>query len=94
MDFASSFSVSDVLIVTDIFPAREESIKGITGELVSTASKKNNHPNTIYIENINHLQSTLDAIVKPGDMVITIGAGNIWRFCQQYYEHLSSIQNL
>jgi len=94
MDFASSFSESDVLIVTDIFPAREESIKGITGELVSTASKKNNHPNTIYIENINHLQSTLDAIVKPGDMVITIGAGNIWRFCQQYYEHLSSIQNL
>ena len=94
MDFASSFSESDILIVTDIFPAREESINGITGELISTASKKNNHPYTIYIEDINHLQSTLDTIVKPGDMVITIGAGNIWRFCQQYYEHLSNIQNL
>ena len=33
----------------------------------------------------------LDAIIKPGDMVITMGAGNIWRYSDKYNEHLKSI---
>ncbi len=93
-DFANSFSKADILIVTKIFPSREEPIEGVSGELVVNAAQKNNHPHSVYINDWKQLKKSLDELVKPGDMIITIGAGNIWRFCQEYFEHLSAKSNL
>ena len=93
-DFADSFSIAAILIVTEIFPSREKPIDGVSGELVVHAAQEKNHPQTSYIEEWEHLKKSLDELVKPGDMVITIGAGNIWRFCQEYFEHLSAKTNL
>ncbi|MDP6684563.1 MAG: UDP-N-acetylmuramate--L-alanine ligase [Candidatus Marinimicrobia bacterium] len=93
-DFADSFSQADILIVTDIFPSREEPIEGVSGELVVQAAKEKNHPQTLYVKDLNQLQITLDDFVKSGDMVITIGAGNIWRFCQEYFDHLTAKSTL
>ena len=93
-DFADSFSKADILIVTKIFPSREKPIEGISGELVVHAAQENNHPQPLYINEWEQLKKSLDKFIRPGDMVITIGAGNIWRFCQEYFEHLSAKSNL
>jgi len=91
-EFASAFQNSDVLLVTDIYPAREEPIKGINGALVSNAAIEAGHKHVHYVHNLEGLSSQLDDIVRPGDMVITIGAGTIWRYSEKYFEHLKSLE--
>lgn len=88
-DFAKAFMQCDVLVVTDIFPAREKPIPGITGELVANSAKEFGHPDIHYEFDLEKLPAKLDKIVQPGDLMITIGAGNIWRYCDSYFHHLS-----
>ena len=45
---------------------------------------------THQIENLNDLNNILDEIVQPNDMVITMGAGDIWRYSDKYNEHLNN----
>jgi len=87
-EFAESFLNSDILIVTDIYPAREEIIEGINGNLVAKAAKKLGHRHVHYIPNLNDINEKLDKITQPGDMVISIGAGTIWRFNEEYFHQL------
>lgn len=89
-DFAASFMDSDVLIVTDIYPAREKPINGINGKLVFNAAKSAGHKQVYYVPDLEDLQEALDDIVTGNDMVITIGAGTIWRYAQSYFDHLNS----
>ena len=89
-EFAAAFMDSDVLIVTDIYPAREKPIKGITGKLVFNAARSTGHKNAHYIPDLKDLKTTLDGIIQENDMVITIGAGTIWRYAQSYFDHLIS----
>ncbi len=91
-DFALAFQNSDVLIVTDIYPAREKPIKGISGALVSNAARKAGHKHVHYVPNLDNLSSHLDKIAQPGDMIITIGAGTIWRYSEKYFEHLKILE--
>ena len=89
-NFAESFLNSDILIVTDIYPAREEKIDGVDGKLVAQAAKDLGHRNVYYIPNLDDLIQKLDKIIQPGDMVIGIGAGTIWRYIEKYYNHLTN----
>ncbi len=87
-EFAAAFMDSDILVVTDIYPAREKPIKGVTGELVFDAARSAGHKQAHYVPELEDLQDALDEIVRENDMVITIGAGTIWRYGQSYYDHL------
>ncbi|MBC8345444.1 MAG: UDP-N-acetylmuramate--L-alanine ligase [Candidatus Marinimicrobia bacterium] len=89
-DFAASFMDSDILIVTDVYPAREKPINGVSGKLVFDAAKSAGHKQAHYVPDLEDLQDSLDAIVSENDMVITIGAGTIWRYGQSYFDHLDS----
>jgi UDP-N-acetylmuramate--alanine ligase len=93
-DFAKAFLDSDILVVTDIYPAREDKIEGIDGELVVKAAKDLGHKNVHYLPDIEEMNRTLDIIVKPGDMVIGIGAGTIWRYIESFEKYLESKSNL
>ena len=87
-DFAESFLDSDLLIVTDVYPAREEIIEGIDGNMVAQAAKDLGHRNVKYSPDLENLIDVLDDVVQPGDMVLTIGAGTIWRYNEDYFNHL------
>ncbi|MCJ7802576.1 MAG: UDP-N-acetylmuramate--L-alanine ligase, partial [Candidatus Marinimicrobia bacterium] len=54
-EFAESFLNSDILIVTDIYPAREEIIEGIDGNLVAKAAKELGHRHVHYIPNMDDI---------------------------------------
>jgi len=79
-EFGRSFFESDLLVVTPIFPARERSIKGITGRLIADAAIQSGHKNVIYIEENKFIVEKLKEIIKKDDIVITMGAGNIFQF--------------
>lgn len=90
LDFGKAFLNSDVLIVTEIFPAREEPIPGVSGELIATAAKDYGHKDVRFIPEVEDISETLLDITKPGDLVITIGAGNVWRVGEEFLKKLRS----
>ena len=87
-DFGQSFFDADVLIVTDIYPAREEPIPGVTGELVANAARSLGHRQVIYIPDKEEVTDYLKRIVHKGDLVITMGAGDIFRIGEALIERL------
>ncbi len=89
-EFAASFMDSDILIVTDVYPAREKPINGVNGKLVFDAAKSAGHKQAHYVPELEDLHDVLDRIVTNNDMVITLGAGTIWRYAQSYFDHLNS----
>jgi UDP-N-acetylmuramate--alanine ligase len=83
-DFGKSFLLSDVLVVTDIYPAREEPIQGITGELIVNAAKQFGHKDAHYVPDKKQVPEFLRTMVKNGDIVITMGAGDIWKYGDEF----------
>ena len=83
-DFGKSFLLADVLIVTDVYPAREEPIQGITGELIVNAAKQFGHKEAHYIQDKKKVPAFLKSTVKSGDIVVTMGAGDIWKYGEEF----------
>ncbi len=78
-EFARAFGQSDLLFVTDIYPAGEAAIPGITGEKLAAAIRAAGHPAVRWVERKEQLIEQVRAEVQPGDLVITLGAGDIWK---------------
>ncbi len=78
-DFLTAFNDADVLVLTDIYGAGEEEIQGLSSENLYHAVKDHGHRNVWYIPDISQIPAHLEAITRPGDMVITLGAGDVWR---------------
>jgi UDP-N-acetylmuramate--alanine ligase len=78
-EFGRSFDDADILIITDVYPARELPIEGITGKLIADEAINSGHKNVIYVEDKNELFDTVKSIIKSGDIVLTMGAGDIWK---------------
>ncbi len=83
-EFGKAFLLADVLIVTDIYPAREEPIQGVTGELIVNAAKKFGHKETHYVKDKTKLPEYLKNISRSGDIIITMGAGDIWKYGEMF----------
>ena len=88
-EFARAFFDADTLIVTDVFGAREEPIPGIDGLMVANLTLQYGHRDVHYVQHLEELTSLLEEITRPGDVVITMGAGNIWRYGRAFYELLN-----
>lgn len=89
-EFARSFLNSDIFICTDIYPAREEPIEGITGELIANAAKKFGHKNVFYVQDKNDIPNVLNQIKQDGDIIITMGAGDIWKYGEKFIDILKA----
>lgn len=88
-EFGKSFLLSDVLIVTDVYPAREEPIQGITGEIIVNAARQFGHKETHYVPDKKNVPAFLKSIVKKDDIVITMGAGDIWKYGEEFLKQMS-----
>jgi len=78
-DFCRSFNHADVLVMTDIYAAGESPINGVTGEALANAISAAGHKSVVYTST---LQGGIEFIlreVRPGDAVLTIGAGSVGR---------------
>jgi UDP-N-acetylmuramate--alanine ligase len=83
-EFAKAFLLADVLIVTDVYPAREEPIQGVSGELITNAAKQFGHKDVHYVRDKKEIPAYLKSITRTGDIVITMGAGDIWKFGMEF----------
>ena len=85
-EFGRSFLSSDVFICTDVYPAREKPMEGLSGKMISDAAKDFGHKNVIYEPDKNKLPELLKTLVQKDDIVITMGAGDIWKYGEQFAE--------
>lgn len=91
-EFGRSFFNADVLIVTDVYPAREEPIQGVSGELIVNAAKEFGHKRVVYVPDKTTVPAFLMETKQPGDIIITMGAGDIWRFGEEFISRLKAAQ--
>ena len=89
-EFAKSLFESDIIIISEIYPAREKPINGISSRLILDELDHLGHNNTHLLESFNDLNNILEEIVQPRDIVITMGAGDIWRYSDKYNEYLNN----
>ena len=89
-EFGRSFLNSDIFICTDVYPAREKPMEGISGELITNTAKQFGHKNVYYVPDKTKIPELLANLCKDGDIVITLGAGDIWKFGNQFVEILKS----
>lgn len=89
-EFARSFFDADLLYVTDVYPAREKPIEGVSGRLIADTAVALGHKQVDYIEDKRKIAAEVFPILKPGDMAITIGAGDIWRCANELLEKLQT----
>jgi UDP-N-acetylmuramate--alanine ligase len=76
-DFCSAFNDADVVFLTSVYAAGEEPIPGATSERLVEAIRSFGHPDVTYVEKRAELVSALKPRLQPGDLVITLGAGDI-----------------
>jgi len=76
-------------VLTDVYPAREDPIQGVTGELIANAAKDFGHKHVHYVPDKTALPAFLASIVQKGDMVITMGAGDIWKFGEEFIKKVN-----
>lgn len=81
--FGNAFMEADRIIINDIYSANENPIAGISGETIFNEVKKSEHHNVEYIPYKDDILPRLEKIVKSGDIVITMGAGDIWTIGQE-----------
>lgn len=75
-DFSESFTGADIIVVTDIYAAREKDTGEINAQMLAERMKEKGC-NVVYISDFNEIVNYLEAGTKPGDLIITMGAGDI-----------------
>ncbi len=86
-NFSDVFDEADIVVITEIYPANETSIPGVSGKLIYdgvTAKEKNKE--VYYLETFEEIYNTIMKKLKKGDVVITLGAGNIKELCEKFLE--------
>lgn len=89
-EYGSCFEAADLLVLTDIYSAGEEPIPGINGEVIKEEVEKQTGKEAVYIANREDIAGYLEAVVKPGDLVMSMGAGDIYRTGEELVDLLSS----
>ena len=77
-NFATSFYNADKLIITDIYAASEEPIEGVTAKKLYEKIKEYGHKDVHYIPDFENISEYVSSIINK-DIVITLGAGDIWK---------------
>ncbi|MEJ2691217.1 MAG: UDP-N-acetylmuramate--L-alanine ligase, partial [Deltaproteobacteria bacterium] len=76
-EFCTAFHEADCLFLTDIYPASEQPIEGVTAEALAEGIKQHGHRNVLLERDISGLPETVFKLLQEKDVVLTLGAGNI-----------------
>ncbi|WP_036243239.1 UDP-N-acetylmuramate--L-alanine ligase [Megasphaera vaginalis (ex Srinivasan et al. 2021)] len=83
-EYGRSFVCADKLIITDVYSAGEDPIPGVSGRLIVDMVQKLSHQDVLYIPTKEAVLAYLEEHAQPQDLVITMGAGDIYTVGEQY----------
>jgi len=87
-EFLTAFNDADVLILTDIYPAGEDRIEGVEAKALFEGLRDYGHKDVLYLSDKKEIVEHLLRIITPGDLVITLGAGDIWQVSEELVNRL------
>ena len=76
-DFATVLADADVLVLLDVYAAGEDVIAGADGRAMARAVRSRGSVEPVFVESLEDLQPVLLDVIKDGDLVLTMGAGDI-----------------
>ncbi|HUM57976.1 MAG TPA: UDP-N-acetylmuramate--L-alanine ligase [Bacillota bacterium] len=76
--FGDAFSDADIIIISDIYSAGERPIKGVSARTIVSAIEKHEGRKVVYLPTRQQIVDYLVETARPGDMILTMGAGDIW----------------
>jgi UDP-N-acetylmuramate--alanine ligase len=76
-EFGAAFDAADLVFITDVYAASEEPIPGVSGETIASAIRRRGHPRVEYIAKRDSLHRVLARAATPGDLLLSLGAGDI-----------------
>ncbi|HEX9741265.1 MAG TPA: UDP-N-acetylmuramate--L-alanine ligase [Nitrospiraceae bacterium] len=87
-EFAHAFDQADALFITEIYAAGETPIPGVSGQQLVESVRAAGHPSVTWGERRDGLAERVLPALQPGDLVLTLGAGDIWKTGLELLERL------
>ena len=89
-EFSTAFYDADLLVLTDIYAAGEPPIEGVTSERLAATLREHGHKNVLYVSDREAVAETVLPQLREGDLVLTLGAGDIWKSGRRLLEQLGT----
>ena len=83
-EFGRALNGADVALVTEIYPSREAPIPGVSGASVVEAAASFGHRDVRFLPRRDEIVPLLDKLLSPGDLLVTMGAGDVYRLGEEY----------
>ncbi|MBX9577932.1 MAG: UDP-N-acetylmuramate--L-alanine ligase [Chthoniobacterales bacterium] len=93
-EFGTALLAGDTVFVTDIYPANEQPLPGVTGENIVDAARSQGHPSIFFEPHLEGLRYKLGGMMKSGDLILSLGAGNIHEEATRLVEDLKTRDRL
>ena len=84
--FCKVFANVDMVLLTEIYAASEEPLPGITGQNLAIGIQQVTNTEVYYFKNLTELKEGLDAVLRPNDLLLTLGAGTITKLGPTWLE--------
>lgn len=88
-DFAGCFDNADSLYLMDIYPAGEKPIEGVHSEVLYRKLKNHGFRDAVYISDRGELVNQVVSKLREGDIIITLGAGDVYKIGEEIYRAIS-----
>lgn len=92
--FGEAFADADIIIISDLYSAGEHPIEGVSAETIISAIERHDGREVIYLPTKTDIVNFLVPTVRPGDMVLTMGAGDIWNAGVELVARLKERQDI
>lgn len=91
-EFGQAFQSADVVVVADVYPASEPPMAGVSGQTIVDALHRHGHPNAVYEPAFRKMAAKVGALLMPGDLLVSLGAGNIHEVGSELVSDLSLLE--
>jgi UDP-N-acetylmuramate--alanine ligase len=87
-EFGRSFADADEVVITDVYGAGEAPVPGVSGRLVADAARHERPGTPVhYVAGRSDLRATVDKLLRPGDLCLTLGAGDLTSLPDELMSH-------
>jgi UDP-N-acetylmuramate--alanine ligase len=93
-DFATVLAQVDVLVILEVYAAGEAPIAGADGRAIARAVRSRGGVEPVFVESLSELPRVLDGLLADGDLLLTMGAGDIGSFAPRLSQLLDRKPNL
>ncbi|HEY2037263.1 MAG TPA: cyanophycin synthetase, partial [Steroidobacteraceae bacterium] len=90
-DFGKVLAAVDVLLVTEVYAAGEAPIVGADGRAICRAVRSRGQVEPLFVERVEELAESLKDVIRDGDLIVTMGAGNISAVAHRLEERFGAL---